>query len=108
MEASPHGKYLHVGGDEVKTTGRNSGMSSLELNLIWLNKVSAFAAEHNRIPNFWDDMPLKEAGLMSPIYDSKISEQTVDSIWAKNELNLNQFITQFPKNCVYMLSLIHI
>ena len=102
MEAFPYGKYLHVGGDEVKTTGRNSGMSSLELNLIWLNKVSAFAAEHNRIPIFWDDMPLKEAGLMSPIYDSKISEQTVDSIWAKNELNLNQFITQFPKNCVYM------
>jgi len=29
-------------------------------------------------------MPLKEAGLMSPIYDSKMSEQTVDSIWAKN------------------------
>ena len=102
MEASPHGKYLHVGGDEVKTTGRNSGMSALELNLIWLNKVSAFAAEHNRIPIFWDDMPLKEAGLMSPIYDSKMSEQTVDSIWAKNELKLNQFIKQFPKNCVYM------
>lgn len=102
MEAFPFGKYLHVGGDEVKTTGRNSGMSSLELNLIWLNKVSVFAAEHNRIPIFWDDMPLKEAGLMSPIYDSKMSEQTVDSIWAKNELNLNQLITKFPKNCVYM------
>ena len=24
LEALPHGKYLHVGGDEVKTTGRNS------------------------------------------------------------------------------------
>jgi hypothetical protein len=102
MEAFPFGKYLHVGGDEVKTTGRNSGMSSLELNLIWLNKVSVFAAENNRIPIFWDDMPLKEAGLMSPIYDSKMNQQTVDSIWAKNELNLNQLITEFPKNCVYM------
>ena len=44
MEAFPHGKYLHVGGDEVQTTGRGSGKSALELNLIWLNKVSAFAA----------------------------------------------------------------
>ncbi len=102
MEATPYGKYLHVGGDEVKTTGRNSGISALELNIIWLNKVSAFAAEHNRIPIFWDDMPLKEAGLMSPIYDSKMSEQTVDSIWTKNEPKLSQFIQQFPKNCVYM------
>lgn len=37
MEATPHGKYLHVGGDEVHTTGRGSGKSALELNLIWLN-----------------------------------------------------------------------
>ena len=102
MEATPHGKYLHVGGDEVQTTGRNSGKSALELNLIWLNKVCAFAAKHNRIPIFWDDMPLKEAGLMSPIYDTQMSEQSVDSIWAKNESKLNQFIQQFPKNCVYM------
>jgi len=102
MEATPYGKYLHIGGDEVKTTGRNSGKSALELNLIWLNKVSAFAAAHNRIPIFWDDMPLKEAGLMAPIYDNKMSKQTVDSIWAENEPKLNQFIKQFPKNCVYM------
>ena len=42
LEALPHGKYLHVGGDEVKTTGRNSGKSALELQLIWLNKVFYF------------------------------------------------------------------
>ena len=34
LEALPHGKYLHIGGDEVKTTGRNSGKSALELSLI--------------------------------------------------------------------------
>ena len=102
MEAFPHGKYLHVGGDEVQTTGRGSGKSALELNLIWLNKVSAFAAEHDRIPIFWDDMPLKQAGLMQPIYNSEMDPATVDSIWEVNEPKLNKFITQFPKNCVYM------
>jgi hypothetical protein len=102
MEAFPHGKYLHVGGDEVQTTGRGSGKSALELNLIWLNKVSAFAAEQDRIPIFWDDMPLKQAGLMQPIYNSEMDPATVDSIWEVNEPKLNKFITQFPKNCVYM------
>ncbi len=102
FEAFPHGKYLHVGGDEVHTTGRESGKSALELNLIWLNKVSDFAAEHDRIPIFWDDMPLKQAGLMGPIYDEKMPPRTVDSIWDINEPNLNRFIEQFPKNCVYM------
>jgi len=102
MEAFPHGKYLHVGGDEVQTTGRGSGKSALELNLIWLNKVSAFAAEHDRIPVFWDDMPLKQAGLMQPIYNSEMDPATVDSIWEVNEPKLNKFINQFPKNCVYM------
>ena len=102
FEAFPHGKYLHVGGDEVNTTGRESGKSALELNLIWLNKVSDFAAEHDRIPIFWDDMPLKQAGLMGPIYDEKMPLKTVDSVWEANEPNLNRFIEQFPKNCVYM------
>ena len=102
FEAFPHGKYLHVGGDEVHTSGRESGKSALELNLIWLNKVSDFAAEHGRIPIFWDDMPLKQAGLMETIYNEKMSYKTVDSIWAVNEPNLNRFIDQFPKNCVYM------
>lgn len=102
LEAFPHGKYLHVGGDEVHTTGRGSGKSALELNLIWLNKVSAFAAENKRIPIFWDDMPLKQAGLMSPIYNTDMAPATVDSIWEINEPKLNKFITQFPKNCVYM------
>ena len=31
MEAFPHGKYLHVGGDRVQTTGRESGKSALEV-----------------------------------------------------------------------------
>ena len=50
MEATPHGKYLHIGGDEVHTTGRGSKMSPLELQLNWLDKVCKFAEAHNRIP----------------------------------------------------------
>jgi hypothetical protein len=102
LEAFPHGKYLHVGGDEVHTTGRGSEKSALQLNLIWLNKVTSFAAKHNRIPIFWDDMPLKQAGLMRPIYDVNMPVKTVDSIWRVNEPKLNRFVEQFPKNCVYM------
>tara|TARA_B100001057_G_scaffold440155_1_gene473871 strand:- start:586 stop:1701 length:1116 start_codon:yes stop_codon:yes gene_type:complete len=47
-------------------------------------------------------MPLKQAGLMGPIYDEKMPLKTVDSVWEANEPNLNRFIEQFPKNCVYM------
>jgi len=102
LSITPYGKYLHVGGDEVKTTGRNSGQSALELQLYWLNKVANYAQKKNRIPIFWDDMPLKEAGLMSPIYDTSISDAQVDSIWKANEPKLNAFLDKFPKNCIYM------
>ncbi|MDY7394236.1 glycoside hydrolase family 20 zincin-like fold domain-containing protein [Aureibaculum sp. 2210JD6-5] len=102
IAATPHGKYLHIGGDEVHTTGRNSGKSSLELQLMWLNKVCKFAEEHNRIPIFWDDMPLKLADVYKPMFDVNLNQQEVDSIWAKNEHKLSQFLPLFPKNCIYM------
>jgi len=102
MAATPHGKYLHIGGDEVHTTGRNSGKSSLELQLMWLNKVCKFAEEHNRIPIFWDDMPLKLADVYKPMFNVNLKQQAVDSIWAKNEHKLSQFLPLFPKNCIYM------
>jgi len=102
MEATPHGKYLHIGGDEVHTTGRNSGKSQLELQLLWLDKVCKFAAEHNRIPIFWDDMPLKHAEVYRPMFDTEISKTAVEEIWEKNEHKLSEFLDQFPKNCIYM------
>ena len=102
IEATPHGKYLHIGGDEVHTTGRNSGKSALELQLIWLNKVCKFAEEHDRIPIFWDDMPLKQAGVYKAMFDEKLTEKEVDKIWEKNEYKLAEFLDQFPKNCIYM------
>ncbi len=101
IKATPFGKYLHVGGDEVHLLKRE-GKSELELNLIWLNKVCQFAEKHNRIPIFWDDMPLKHADVYRPMFDSEISKEKVDEIWEKNELNLLKFIEKFPKNAIYM------
>ncbi len=102
MKATPHGKYLHIGGDEVHTTGRGSGKSPLELQLMWLDKVSKFAEEHGRIPIFWDDMPLKHAGVYRPMFNSKLTAEEVDKIWAENEHKLLEFLDLFPKNCIYM------
>lgn len=102
IEATPHGKYLHVGGDEVHTTGRNSGKSALELQLAWLNKVSVFAEEQGRTPIFWDDMPLKQADVYDLMFRPDMTPKEVDSIWAKNEHKLTAFLDKFPKNCIYM------
>lgn len=102
LEAFPHAQYLHVGGDEVHTTGRESGKSPLELQLIWLNRVSEYADKRGLTPIFWDDMPLKNAGVYNSIFNRNLSEGQVDSIWTVNEPNLNTYVDMFPKNCVYM------
>jgi hexosaminidase len=102
LEALPHGKYLHVGGDEVQTTGRNSGKSALELQLLWLNKVSDFAEKAGRTPIFWDDMPLKHTGVYRPMFRPEMKKTTVDSLWNANQHKLEAFLPQFPKNCIYM------
>jgi hypothetical protein len=102
LEALPHGDYLHVGGDEVHTTGRGSGMSELELQLIWLNKVCKFAEEQGRIPIFWDDMPIKYAGLYRPMFDTTLSRREVNALWDENEHKLKEYLDMFPKNCIYM------
>ena len=102
LEAMPEGKYLHVGGDEVHTTGRNSGQSELELQLTWLNKVCKFADEHDRIPIFWDDMPIKYAGLYKPMFNTSHSKHEVDRLWKENEHKLLEYLDMFPDNCIYM------
>ena len=101
IKATPYSKYLHVGGYEVHLLERD-GKSQLELNLIWLNKVCEFAKKHNKIPIFWDDMPLKHAGVYKPMFNDKISKKEVDDIWEKNEVSLMKFIEKFPKNAIYM------
>jgi len=102
MEATPYGKYLHVGGDEVHTTGRGSGKTELELQLTWLEKVCKFAEDHGRIPIFWDDMPIKYAGLYRPMFNTSIEGEEVDQLWKENEHKLMEYLDLFPKNCIYM------
>jgi hexosaminidase len=48
-----------------------------------LNKVCDFADEHDRTPIFWDDMPLKYAGLYNPMFDNRYSREEIDSIWGE-------------------------
>ncbi len=102
MKATPHGKYLHIGGDEVETTGRGTDKSPLELQLLWLNKVSQYASDHGRIPIFWDDMPLRHAGVYGAMFNPDLNQAQVDSIWNENEHKLLKSLDQFPKNCIYM------
>jgi hexosaminidase len=102
LKAMPEGDYLHVGGDEVHTTGRGSGKSELELQLTWLNKVCAFAEDHDRTPIFWDDMPLKYAGLYRPMFDPAYTRKRVDSLWRENEHKLLEYLDLFPQKCIYM------
>ena len=102
IEATPHGKYLHIGGDEVHTTGRGSGRSQLDLQLSWLRKVCKFAEEQDRIPIFWDDMPLKHANVYAPMFNTQLGKEEVDKIWKENEYKLLEFLDSFPKNCIYM------
>ena len=105
IEATPGSRYLHIGGDEVETgaspAGQASGLSSFELQMRWLERVAAFAAEHERIPIMWDDMPLKHAGVYRTTH-SRLEPAEVERIWAEYGSNLEASIDLFPRNCVYM------
>lgn len=107
LAATPQGKYLHVGGDEVGDLGiselaRKSGKKPFELQMIWLNKVCDFARRHNRTPIFWDDMLFKLAGLYRTTHDPTIPVDSVEKLWATNGKQLKEYLHLFPKDCVYM------
>ncbi len=107
IAATPGGKYLHIGGDEVGRLGQSdlskqSRMKPFELQMYWLNKVCAFAKQHNRIPIFWDDMVLKLADLYQTTYDPTMPEKEVKKIWQENKNKLDENLHLFPQNCVYM------
>ncbi len=107
IAATPYGKYLHVGGDEVGDLGmselaKKSGLSAIQLQMQWLNKVSEFARAHNRIPIFWDDMVFKLSGLYQTTWDPAVPEAEVNRIWKENAHRLDENFNLFPKECVYM------
>ena len=104
LEAMPYGKYLHVGGDEITAIGvdercKATGKTAFELQMIWLKKVCQFAVDHGRVPIFWDDMPLKYAGIWELVLSDK-SEEEVAKAW--NTDKLDKAVDLFPKECVYM------
>jgi len=107
IAATPYGKYLHVGGDEVGNLGmselsKKSGLTAMQLQMAWLKKVCDFAQSHNRIPIFWDDMVFKLSGLYQTTWDSGVSVEEVTNVWKENEHKLAENINLFPKTCAYM------
>jgi hypothetical protein len=107
IAATPFGKYLHIGGDEVGNLGQSelakkSGLKPIELQMRWLQKVCAFAKLHNRIPIFWDDMLFKLAGLYETTYDPDVALEQVQKRWAENSRQLEENLNLFPKECIYM------
>ncbi len=109
MEATPGSRYLHIGGDEIgniglcprcKPAADKDGL--LSLNLYWLNRVCEFITANGRIPIFWDDMPLKEAGVYSTTRDTLITPEKLDEVWEKGDKDLQKVIDRFPEECIYM------
>src|SRR5699024_5327215 len=89
IKATPGTNYFHVGGDEVRFTGDNPQLQSYKkehgefsLYLRWLNNVDNYISKHGRKMIFWDDMPLKMAGLWRLTYH-KMPEEKLDSLWIR-------------------------
>lgn len=101
LEATPYGQFLHIGGDEVRVIDRNE-KKGFELNLYWLKKVSEFAEKNKRTPIFWDDMYLKYGEVWNATLDPNISESEANELWELKAQKLNEYIDEFPENCIYM------
>ncbi|MHC4122361.1 MAG: family 20 glycosylhydrolase [Planctomycetota bacterium] len=109
IEATPGSRYLHIGGDEIGDIGecpRCKPMAEEEgifnLNLYWLKRVCEFVKQQGRTPIFWDDMPLKHAGLWRSVRYEEMSEEEATKAWEKGEPILDSMAAEYPKDCVYM------
>jgi hexosaminidase len=109
IDATPGSKYLHIGGDEIGNIGlcpRCKPMADkegmLSLSLYWLKRVCEFAKENGRIPIFWDDMPLKHGGVYESTWSDEVTSASATKAWEEGTPKLDNLLTDFPKNCVYM------
>jgi hexosaminidase len=109
IDATPGSKYLHIGGDEIGNIGlcpRCKPMADrdgmLSLSLYWLKRVCEFAEKNGRIPIFWDDMPLKEGGVYKSTWSDDVTAEEAEKEWKEGTSKLDNLLTDFPKNCVYM------
>jgi hypothetical protein len=109
IDATPGSKYLHIGGDEIGNIGicpRCKPMADkegmLSLSLYWLKRVCEFAKDNGRIPIFWDDMPLKEGGVYESTWSDDVTSAEAAKEWEAGIPKLDNLLTDFPKNCVYM------
>ncbi len=107
IEATPGSRHLHVGGDEVGRLGGSalatgSGMSAVELQMHWLRRVCAFAAENGRMPIVWDDMILKLGGVYLTTHSSEVTAEEAQAVWRENHDKLDAALALFPANCTFM------
>ncbi len=109
FEATPGSRYIHIGGDEIGDIGlcdrcRTKGeeIGELGLYLHWLNTICDMATAAGRIPIFWDDMPLKMAGVYESTWNTEYTPEQAEKDWETGEPELNRLIEGFPKNGVYM------
>lgn len=109
FKATPGSRYVHIGGDEIGDIGlcprckdKREEIHEEGLYLYWLNKICEIAKSNGRIPIFWDDMPLKMAGVYESTWNIKYSEDQTAEDWALGEPKLDELIKDFPDNCVYM------
>ncbi|MBV6641447.1 MAG: family 20 glycosylhydrolase [Cyclobacteriaceae bacterium] len=107
IDATPGVDYFHIGGDEVRIMGKCSlckekmeEIGDLGLYLIWLDKVREFMEERGRKLVFWDDMPLKQAGVYKTTYNK--ADSTFDRVWEDGEKKLNGIVNKFPQDGIFM------
>jgi hexosaminidase len=106
IEATPGVKYFHIGGDEVYYMGlcplckkKKEEIGNLGLYLTWLNRVHDFMKEHGRTILFWDDMPLKQAGIYWYTYNK--ADEKFDSVWTNGIVKLDKIINKFPQDGIF-------
>jgi len=107
IEATPGVKFFHVGADEVRVMGqcplcskKKEEIGELGIYLTWLNRVHEFMKEHDRTIIFWDDMPLKQAGIYGVSHQE--ADEKFDSIWSEGTAKLGEIITRFPQDAIFM------